>query len=86
MSLLGANPGAESHLQFTLASDGPVTLRIFDLQGRVVRTLLDQDAAAGTFSARWDGRSDDGARMGRGVYFARLVAGKQTTEKKVVLE
>ncbi len=63
-----------------------MTLRLYDLQGRVVRTLVDQDAEAGPFAAQWDGRSDDGARMRRGVYFVRLVAGAQTSEKKLVLE
>jgi flagellar hook assembly protein FlgD len=63
-----------------------VTLRVYDVQGRAVRTLVDQDAEAGTFAARWDGRDDGGARMGRGVYFARLAAGTQVTERKLVLE
>jgi hypothetical protein len=36
-----------------------------------VRTLVDQDAAAGNFRATWDGRDDGGARSARGVYFAR---------------
>ncbi len=63
-----------------------MTLKLYDLQGRVVRTLVDQDAAPGTFSAQWDGRSDDGARMGRGIYFARLAAGVQHSDTKIVLE
>ena len=86
LRVLGANPGAGSRLEFNLAAPTRVTLRVYDLQGRAVRTLVDQDAAAGTFAAQWDGYADDGARMGRGVYFARLIAGTQTTEKKLVLE
>ena len=82
----GANPGTGSRLEFTVPSASRVSLKVYDVQGRIVRTLVDQDAEAGPFSARWDGRSDDGARVGRGVYFARLVAGAQTSERKVVLE
>ncbi len=86
MRIQGANPGTGGRLEFAVPTASRVTLRLYDVQGRAVRTLVDQDAAPGAFVARWDGRSDDGARMGRGVYFARLVAGGQTTEKKVVLE
>ena len=86
LRLKGANPGTQSRIEFDLPSNGHVSLRIYDLQGRVVRTLVDQDAAAGAFAAQWDGRSDEGARMGRGVYFARLVTGGQSSERKLVLE
>ena len=82
----GAGTGNAGQLEFTVPAASRVTLRLYDLQGRVVRTLVDQDAEAGAFAARWDGRSDDGARMGRGVYFARLSTGGRTAEKKVVLE
>ena len=86
MRLHGANPGSDSRLEFTVPAAARVSLKVYDVQGRQVRTLVEQDAAPGTFIARWDGRDDGGARMARGVYFARLVAGGQTTEKKLVLE
>jgi hypothetical protein len=84
--LRGANPGSGSRLEFTLPSAARVTLSVFDVQGRMVRTLIDQDAAAGPFAVQWDGRDDGGTRLDRGIYFARLVAGTRTVEKKLVLE
>ena len=75
-----------NRLEYSITSPSRVSLMLYDLQGRVVRTLVDQDAAPGTFTAQWDGRSDDGAVMGRGVYFARLVAGAQRSDTKIVLE
>jgi len=86
MSVQGANPGSGSRLEFSVPAASRVSLRIFDVQGRMVRTLVDQDADAGPFAARWDGRADDGASLGRGVYFARLTAGGKTSEKKLVLQ
>jgi hypothetical protein len=86
LRIQGANPGTGSRLEFVVPSASRVSLKVYDVQGRVVRALMDQDAEAGPFSAQWDGRADDGARMGRGVYFARLVAGGQTSERKLVLE
>jgi len=86
MRLKGANPGTDSRLEFTIPTAARVTLKLYDLQGRVIRTLVNQDAAPGTFVARWDGRDDAGAASGPGVYFARLTAGGQVMERKIVLE
>ena len=42
---------------------------------------------AGTFRALWDGRNGNGAAAGKGVYFARFVAGSTVVDvKKIVLE
>jgi hypothetical protein len=87
LSFASANPAGFSRLQFTLAERAHVTLKVYDLQGRVVRTLIEQDAAPGTFTAQWDGRSDDGASLGRGVFFARLTTdGRSSDVRKVVLQ
>jgi hypothetical protein len=86
MRLSGANPASASRLEFSIAEASHVTLKVYDVQGRTIRTLLDQDAAAGSFVARWDGATDSGARAQQGIYFVRLSAGGKTTEKKVVLQ
>jgi len=82
----GANPAPASRLEFSLSAPARVRLQVFDVRGRLVKTILDQDAAPGTFSASWDGRADDGARAARGVYYARLAAGDQKVTKTVVIE
>jgi len=86
LQLSAANPSRSGRLDFTVPAAGRVTLIVYDVLGRKVRTLLEQDAAAGSFSATWDGRGDDGSSMTRGVYFARLTAGGSSTQKKIVLE
>ncbi|HEY3216753.1 MAG TPA: DUF4331 family protein [Candidatus Eisenbacteria bacterium] len=86
MRLGSANPGPAARFELSLPSVAHVTLKVYDLQGRVVRTLLDQDAAPGPFVATWDGMSDAGLRMAGGIYFARLSAGSQVIERKIVLE
>ena len=86
LTLAGRNPARTSVLQYTLPGRAHVGLRIYDLQGRVVRTVLDQDAAAGTFRATWDGRDDSGASAGSGVFFARLTSdGAVVDTRKIVL-
>ena len=68
-----------------LPQAGFVDLSIFDPSGRRVRTLVDRNAAAGRQVVRWDGRSDDGASLASGVYFARLRAFGKVQSRKVVL-
>lgn len=66
-------------LRFRLAEPGEVTLRIFDLAGRCVRTLVDGTQPAGEQNRVWDGTDDRGSRAGAGVYWVRLVAGDRYT-------
>lgn len=87
VSFAGRNPGSASDLRYTLSQPARVTLSIFDLSGRKVRTLIDQDAAPGTFAARWDGRGSDGSQAHKGVFFARLTTdGVAADTRKIVLE
>ena len=85
LRLAGPNPATVSRLAFAVPTPGRVTLRLFDARGRLVRTLVDQDAAAGSFTATWDGRDDRGEQAAPGVYFARYTAGSLRSEKKVTL-
>ena len=86
LALLGRNPGANAVLQYSLVNPARVALRIYDVQGRSVRTLIDQEAAAGMFRANWDGMDERGGTV-HGVFFARLTAnGKALETRKVVIE
>ena len=81
------NPGPAPVLQYSLERNARVSLRVYDVQGRSVRTLVDQDAAPGSFRAVWDGRDDGGTQTGRGIYFVRLTADGRTIDtRKVVME
>jgi len=77
------NPSTE--LRFTLAGPATVTLTIHDLAGRRVATLLDAARPAGTHTATWRGRRDDGRAVASGVYLARLRAEGQTGVCRLVL-
>jgi len=63
-------------LAFSLAERGPVSLRIFSVDGRLVRTLVSGSQDAGYYRPVWDGRDDQGHAMSAGVFYARLVAGR----------
>jgi hypothetical protein len=72
-------------IRFSLASKETVTLAVFDLGGRLVRTLVNEPRGLGSHSVTWDGRDNAGASVASGVYFYRLDAGKFTSTKKMVL-
>jgi hypothetical protein len=64
-----------------------VRLRVFDLNGRVVRNLVDGEQPPGSYSASWDGRDARGVPVASGIYLYRLeVAGRALSRKLVVLQ
>jgi len=75
----------ETTLRYNLDHRSQVTLRIYNLSGRVVRTLVQEDQLAGTYSVPWDGRDDTGRAVSSGVYFSRLTTEKQTATSKMLL-
>ena len=85
LTMASANPGRVPVLSYSLAKRGRVTLKVYDVQGRLVRTLVDQDAAAGDFRATWDGKTDSGEGVGNGVYMARLTSDGATVDSRKVV-
>jgi hypothetical protein len=63
-------------LRFEVAAAAHVRLAVYDVSGRLIRTLVEADLQPGVHDAFWDGRDDDGQMRGPGAYVARLaVAG-----------
>ena len=67
-------------ISFTIPSRSSVSLKIFDMLGREVATIVSGEMPAGTYSRQWNA-----AKMSSGIYFYRLVAGSYTQTKKLVL-
>jgi flagellar hook assembly protein FlgD len=66
---------------------GSVTIRIYDVGGRLIRTLIDRHETAGRKSVAWHGLDDRGGRVATGVYFYRMKApGFEKTRKMVLLK
>jgi len=75
-----------TRITFGLPAAGPVSLSILDVQGRVVRHLLEGGLrAAGSQTVAWDGRDTLGRSLPSGLYFARLEAGGQRAVGKLLL-
>jgi len=65
------------------AGGGHVSLMIYDVNGRLVRTLVDREDAPGEKTVNWDGKDDRGMAASSGVYFYRLVTPGLTETKKM---
>ena len=72
-------------LRFEITQDGPVSLKVYDAVGRVVRVLVDEDLQAGPHEVVWDGRDMGGRAAASGIYFARLVTPSSVQSRKMVL-
>jgi len=72
-------------IQYQLPQSANVKVEIYNVAGKVVRTLVDEEQDAGYKSAVWDGTNDLGQKVASGVYMYRLEAGSQVSEKRMVL-
>jgi len=72
-------------IRYALPAGGHVRLRVYDLEGRHVRTLADVSQAAGAHLAHWDGRNDRGHEATSGLYLFRLEFGDQVKMRRALL-
>ncbi|HEU4364801.1 MAG TPA: T9SS type A sorting domain-containing protein [Candidatus Krumholzibacteria bacterium] len=74
-------------IEFTLPTGGHTTLEIFDVRGRLVRTLVNESFPAGPRAIIWNGSDANGETVPSGIYFYRLAtAGRVETRKMTVLK
>ncbi len=74
-----------TRISFDLPVAGTVSLRIYDLRGRLVRTLLDATHAVGHHELIWTALDDRGHRVSSGIYFVELRTGQRVTGQRVAL-
>ena len=72
-------------IEFSVPSSGPALVRILDVHGKAVATVVKESLAAGVYRVRWDGRSDDGRDLSSGVYFARLESPGGRDSKRLLM-
>ncbi len=76
-----------TRIEFDLPEPAAITLEIFDVTGRFVRTLVDGHETAGRKQTFWDGTDERGASVASGVYYCRMTApGYERTSKMTLLK
>jgi hypothetical protein len=70
---------------YQLAKDAKASLKVYNLAGQLVHTLVEGAVPAGTHETVWNGRTDSGKRVPSGVYLVRFEAGDYRATKKAVV-
>jgi hypothetical protein len=80
------NPfNANTQIRFSVPKASHVKLEVYDILGRKVKTLADENMTAGYKQVVWDGKNQSGDKVASGVYFYRIKATDFTTTKRMVL-
>jgi len=83
---IAPNPAvASAHVRFDLPKRTHVRIRVFDVAGREVTSLVDAARSAGRHSLVWAGRDREGRAIPAGIYFVRMDAGGETQIQKAVI-
>ena|GEM_PF-6257148 len=76
-----------TNISFGLHEPASVLLKIFNLRGQVVKTLIKGTFDSGQYTARWDGLDDNGVEVGSGVYFYQIeIPGFVETKRMVLMK
>ncbi|MGC9362711.1 MAG: carboxypeptidase regulatory-like domain-containing protein, partial [Candidatus Syntrophosphaera sp.] len=87
-SLLGNHPNPfnpQTTIRFSLETQAQVDMRIYNLKGELIRSLLNEIRQSGYHSIIWDGTDDAGIPVSSGVYYLRMKAGDFTKTGKMIL-
>lgn len=77
------NPATK--IETSLKKAGHVSVRIYSIDGRLVKTLVDESATAGRHEVLWDGRDNSGNAVRSGVYFVKTTSGGESAVFKLSL-
>ena len=72
-------------ISFSLPSAGEARLEVYNVQGRLVKTLVEGQLEAGVHQVVWDGTDASGSQVATGVYMYRLTAGDRVETRKMSL-
>jgi hypothetical protein len=80
------NPfNATTTIQYQLSEPGHVKISIYDVTGRKIRTLVDEEQRPGTFRTQWDGLNESAQPASSGIYLCELAAGPMRITRQLVL-
>ena len=86
--LIGCSPSPvcnQAMISYELPVNEDVVLRIYNLNGQLVKTLVNGRINAGIHNALWDGKNSKGEKVSHGVYLYRITAGNYSDTKKLIL-
>lgn len=77
------NPSTK--IEYSVQQAGKVNIKIYNMLGQEVRTLVDEEKQRGDYSVVWDGKNDNGEEVASGAYFYQLRVGDYVSSKKMIV-
>lgn len=77
-----------TNVRFTVGSDQPlthITLKIYNISGQLVKTLVDEEKTPGTYIVTWDGKNNSGKEVASGIYFYQLKSKNFRDTKRMII-
>ncbi len=74
----------ETNIEYGIKETGFVSIKIHNILGQVVRTLVNEAQSAGFYTVVWNGRDEQGRELSSGIYYCRLTAGEQSAILKML--
>jgi hypothetical protein len=75
----------ETTIKYNVAKGGNVSLRIYNVVGQVVKTLVAEQQSAGRYTVRWNGTDDRGVSVSSGIYFYQITSGSDFQDVKKLM-
>ena len=75
----------ETMISFSLKEHANVSIEIYNIQGKLVKTLVNEERPAGNYTAIWNGKDNSGRNVASGVYYYRMKAGKYSSTRKMIM-
>ncbi len=72
-------------ITYSIARPGKVLINIYDITGRLIKTLVKEKKETGFYTAKWNGCDNNNRKVATGVYFTRLESSNFTSVKKIIL-
>ena len=74
-----------TNINYSVDNSEHVLLKIYDAKGELVKTLVNNEMAAGDYSIKWDGTNHNGMKVSSGTYFYQIKAGQSIQTKKMIM-
>jgi len=75
----------ETKISYTIPKSGVVVVNVYDLTGKLVKNLVNQQQTSGTFTVKWDGTNSLGKKVSTGIYFFQLKSGNANIVRRMLL-
>jgi FlgD Ig-like domain len=74
-----------TNISYNITADSKVDLKVYNMKGQLVKTLVSSNQTAGVHTVTWNGTDNTGRQVGSGLYFYKMNAGKYSSTKKMIM-